>query len=85
MAMLIEAYSVEGAIALAEKYSLDFLSKLIAQTARMRQDPEEREQQRAEKKLSQWLDKNKERSISIPDEEGKTRKINLANYAVRFT
>lgn len=84
MAMLIEAYKVPGAIALSEKYHLNFLSELVQQTARLRQDPEDKEEEIQQDKLQTWLDKNKGRSISVPTKEGKNKKINLANYAVRF-
>ncbi len=75
MAMLIEAYGTEGAIALGEKFSYSFLSLLLDQTIEMRKAPEEREKEN----IQDWIEENKERTIEIQTEQG-ARKINLASF-----
>ena len=77
MAMAIEAYGTEGAIALAEKYSYNFLSLLLEQTAELRKDPQEREKDN----IARWVSENQERSVNIKDESGKVKKINLKSFA----
>ena len=80
-AMLIEAYGAEGAIALSNNYSLDFLKALISQTAQMRKSDEEREEETLEARQSRFMAENKHRSIKVTDVKGNERKINLSQFA----
>ena len=85
--MLIEAYGANGAIALSDRYSLDFLKSLISQTAKMRKTDEEKEAEREEEIITQkqkkfFSAKNKNRSVKVQKQDGSTKKISLAQFAV---
>ena len=73
--MLIEAYGTEGAIALGEKFSYNFISLLLDQTIELRKEPEDREKEQ----LQDWVEENQNRSIEIKTEQG-ARKINLNSF-----
>lgn len=75
MAMLIEAYGTEGAIALGEKFSYNFLSLLLDQTIELRRDPEDKDKE----DIQDWVEQNKERTIEIGTGEAK-RAINIASF-----
>lgn len=84
MAILIEAYEATGAIALADRYHLQFLSSLIDQTAKMRRTPEEQQTDEQEEKLQKWLEDNKQKSVQVRDADGKSKKIDLSSFAVKL-
>lgn len=75
MAMLIEAYGTEGAIALGEKFSYNFLSMLLDQTIELRKEPEEREKGN----IQDWIEEQGDRTIEISTSSG-ARKINLKSF-----
>lgn len=78
--MLIEAYGVEGAIALGEKFSFDYLKSLLQQTAEMRRSPEDREAEHQEEQLDKFIERNKTRSVAIKNNDGTERKIKLNRF-----
>lgn len=82
MAMLIEAYGAEGAIALGDRYSFSYLKDLIGQTAEMRKSDEDREQEVLDEKEQDFFEKNKHQTIKISDDEGETQKIPVSMFAV---
>lgn len=83
-AMLIEAYGAEGAIALSQSYSLDFLKPLVSQTAEMRKSDEDRKEDDLETRQSRFAAENKHRSIKVTTPEGVERKINLSKFATNL-
>lgn len=82
MAMLIEAYGAEGAIALGDRYSFAYLKDLIGQTAEMRKSDEDRASEILDEKEQDFFEKNKSRSIKLVDNEGETQKIPVSMFAV---
>lgn len=75
--MCIEAYGADGAIAVCEKYSYQFVVALLGQTAQLRKDPEEKEKE----DIQDWVEENKERSIQVKTDDGNTKKFNLKSFA----
>jgi hypothetical protein len=53
LAMLLEYYP-DNAKWLAEDYDLQFLQKLMNQTAELRRDPAEREREAADEAIARW-------------------------------
>ncbi len=75
MAMMIEAYGTEGAIALGEKFDYNFISMLLDQTIELRRDPQDREKEN----IQDWIEENQNRTIEIGTGEAK-RTINIASF-----
>ncbi len=73
--MLIEAYGTEGAIALGEKFSYNFISLLLDQTIELRKEPEDREKEQ----LQDWVEENQDRTVEIQTKQG-ARKININSF-----
>lgn len=80
--MLIEAYGAQDAMILADRYSFDFLTCLISQTAELRKTEEDREDEVIEDKQQKFIDKNKHRSVKLPQKDGSFRKIKLSQFLV---
>lgn len=80
--MLIEAYGAPGAIALSDRYSVDFLKSLISQTVEMRKTDEDREAELFEDKQTEFLTKNKHRSVNLTKQNGEVEKISLSQFAI---
>lgn len=79
-AVLIEAYGASGAVALGDRYPLDFLIPLIEQTKQMRKSEEELEEEYLEEKQDSFIENNKNnhKAFTLPN----GRKVSLSQFAV---
>lgn len=71
-----------GALALGDRYSLDFLSPLIEQTKQLRKTDEEWEEEELEERERKFWEKNQHRSVKLTDRQGNTTKIALAQFNI---
>lgn len=78
--MLIEAYGVEGAISLSDRFSFDYLKSLITQTAEMRKSTEDKEEEYQEEQLDKFIERNQNRSVAIKNTDGTERKLKLNRF-----
>lgn len=81
--MLIEAYGVQGAIALSDRFSFDDLKSLIQQTAEMRKSPEDKEAEHQEEQLDKFIERNQNRAVAIKNNDGTERKIKLNRFKTK--
>jgi hypothetical protein len=79
MAMLVEAYGAEGAIALSKECPLQFLDSLLCQTVELRRNPEDREEEEREQAIKEWKQRNQGRSISFTGPAGETRHFTVGS------
>lgn len=80
MAVLIEAYEATGAIALSSQFSLQELNLLISQTAEMRRDPEERQQEQDAEDAKRFMETNKGRKIEFRSARGEVEVLDLSEF-----
>jgi len=78
--MLIEFYGVPGAMALGDRYSEEFLSLLVRQTAELRRDPDKRERETAQKSLEAFLAKHQGEVIQTKTKDGQPIEIDLTAF-----
>lgn len=80
MALLIEAYESQGAISLAREFNLQELNLLLAQTAELRRDPEERQQEIDREEAKLLMEQNRGRKMSVRSAGGQVETVDLSEF-----
>jgi hypothetical protein len=84
MAIAIEAYGAEGAIALVDRYPLQFIDALVDLTCTHRSDPEDIEIEEKYERLEEKIFAEPNRELVFASPTGESKNIKLSDFFIDF-